>query len=1128
MKTTTQLASLALLTALSCSVASAAAVTFDGAGLGGLQDYELAVNWDPEAVAGSDDDVTVTGRFNLTNAAADYTIKSLTVGAYSQVTFGSLTVTEDVTLNTSFLTHLGHFEWGGTATVGDGTGTDSLEVINGSDTDPSKVVGNNLTLNANGEIKLRWYNSVTVGYGVPNMDLSGALTFTSGANVKIDLETGLANTTIAGGAYFLVGSDNISGDLPTLELVDWTAEQATSYLSFVETGDNQGLYLNVIQPADLWVPSIFSSGMVLQSGQPVPVWGEGEPGETITVSFDGQVKDVVVGGDGRWSATLDALTVSMTGATLSVSASASLQTKTFTDVLVGEVWLLSGQSNMGVSLAGSDGGAEAAAAANYPWLRVFKQTSFAASEPARDVSGGEWVTCAPDNAGQISGVGFFFARALQASLPTNTPIALVNTQVGGTWIEQWVDIDTISAIPAAQPFIVSTNLPDPSLLYNGRVAPLQPFGIGGVIWYQGEGNTMATLDSAGYVDELKGLVTSWRQQWQQPDLPFLVVQLPRYHAEDWSQWPEVRNAQAQAAHDMDGVEVAVTIDLGEELDIHPTNKEPVGERLALLARAKVYGEAIDCYGPFFQSSEIDGGDVLVEWANADGLFFTNGVAQGFEICGTDGVFVSAQAEILPDNRVRVYSPTVPEPACVRYGWFNWGEVSLFNGLDLPAAPFSWHSGLKPEYEALVTTTTYTGSGALIDVDYSSTAGSVGQITATDSDSWDNGLASYLNPGLYDGTVGGGTAALTGSGDYWYGVAVRQTGGALSAVNFGLRGGVETNDDAVGFSILEIDDASNTGFGTKNLYISGTLTMWNQNVAAGATGNTLSVLNGWADVGALNATSSADEFINILNGKLDVGSFGNAKVTVNMLATGTGQFNLDEVDMSGAGNAYLGNMVLNFETCSEASFTIVSGLLGADAGEYWATHFAVGDVQIDGVTVTDLSLFTIEDVGATGTKISLTTPTGTWRWNYFGDSSNSGDGADTANPDTDSLVNLLEFAFGTNPNLSDASALTVDGGGSFTPGTPIVDVAFTPLSVKACFIRLVDHTNSGITYTAQFSHDLSTWDDLAGSTAVRIPGTSPSGGYEAVELSYPTFLSNGRKARFYRVQINETASGETQP
>ena len=279
--------------------------------------------------------------------------------------------------------------------------------------------------------------------------------------------------------------------------------------------------------------------------------------------------------------------------------------------------------------------------------------------------------------------------------------------------------------------------------------------------------------------------------------------------------------------------------------------------------------------------------------------------------------------------------------------------------------------------ALTTTTEYTGSGDLIDVDYDTGTNGVpssdpananrGTINTVNSDSWDNGLPSYSNPGLF--TVGTADPATS---DIWYGVAVRQTGGTLSNNNHAMRGGVRTEDGSggfttAGFNILEIDDASNTAFDTKNLDISGIFTMWNQN----AGDNTLSVLNGWASVGSLNCTFSGNNFVNIKNGKLDAVVFGNAKVTVNMLAGGTGQFNLNEADMSGAGKAYLGNMVLNFETGSEASFTITSGLGGADAREYWANNFTVGDVQIDGANVTNLDAFIIQNVSATGTKISLT-------------------------------------------------------------------------------------------------------------------------------------------------------------
>jgi hypothetical protein len=267
--------------------------------------------------------------------------------------------------------------------------------------------------------------------------------------------------------------------------------------------------------------------------------------------------------------------------------------------------------------------------------------------------------------------------------------------------------------------------------------------------------------------------------------------------------------------------------------------------------------------------------------------------------------------------------------------------------------------------ALTTTTKYTGTGALIDVVYeTANTATRGTVNAVNSDSWDTGLPSYLNPGLFTG----GTASPT-SNSLWYGVAVRQTGGTLSRSSFTMRGGVKTGGVSAGFSILEIDDTSNTAFGKKNLDISGIHTMWNQNNGD----NTLSVLNGWADVGALNGTSPNGNFVNIGDGKLDAGYFHSAKLTVNMLAGGTGQFNL--TDMSDVGNRndanwQLGNMILNFDSDSLGSMTIGQDGIGGDASDYWANNFTFGDVQIDGVNVADLSAFTITDFGEFGTTISL--------------------------------------------------------------------------------------------------------------------------------------------------------------
>jgi hypothetical protein len=241
--------------------ASAALVTFDGAGSSALVDYEDAANWDPEGVAGSDDDVIVTGRFKLLNATADHTINSLTVnGTGSTVAGGKLTVTGDVAINSAMTVKnaTGVFTWEGAATLGDGTGTDILELVYG--THDTKVVGNDLTVAANGRIKFNWFTAQTLDNTNADIGLTGDLTFVSGSSVLVDLNGGGIGALVDDGVYYLVRSESITGDLPTLLTdADWDEDQAdNSYLSFVETGDNQGLYLTVIpEPATLGLVAAF-------------------------------------------------------------------------------------------------------------------------------------------------------------------------------------------------------------------------------------------------------------------------------------------------------------------------------------------------------------------------------------------------------------------------------------------------------------------------------------------------------------------------------------------------------------------------------------------------------------------------------------------------------------------------------------------------------------------------------------------------------------------------------------------------------------------------------------------------------------------------------------------------------
>ncbi|MCF7863445.1 MAG: cellulase family glycosylhydrolase, partial [Kiritimatiellales bacterium] len=711
--------------------------------------------------------------------------------------------------------------------------------------------------------------------------------------------------------------------------------------------------------AELWMPSIFSSGMVLQSGRPVPVWGEADPGSTIGVSFNGQIKESVAATDGHWSVTLDALLVSMIGEAMTVTASSESQTKTFTDVVVGEVWLLAGQSNMGWTLADCDGGTEAAAVADYPWLRIFSQwpNQGACDEPARDVIGGQWNVCTPARASGLSGVGFFFVRALQEALPPSTPLALVNTQMGGTYAECWIDFQTLENTPSASPFLEKAaneiipgvsdpdgfwgedNFRRPSALYNGKVAPLQPFAIRGVIWYQGEGNSQNWL-ADGYGGTLSALVDSWRQQWGWADLPFLIVQLPRYNAGDWNDWPAVRAAQAQVARDLPGVELAVTIDCGAENQIHPPDKEPVGERLALLAQAKVYGQTVECSGPVFQSSEIKDGAVLVELAFADGMSFSGGIARGFEICRPDGQFVPAQAEIMYDGRVRISSPAVPSPIGARYGWFNWGEVSLVNTQGLPAAPFTWTSELVDPVE-------YIGLKPTNDGNLYAATNWIGGVLPTEA----NGLIGRVD----------GTEMPVGK-TFWmpgitYDFALRQEGGlCVRNGDLNLRGGVTNATFLVpGRTLWEIDDAANDPSSHTNFSVTGNLVVWSHMGG----GIELDLLRGCIEIGGTFRMVATDKgIVNIKDGILHSQYFRSHSGVVNMLAGGVAKVALGRLETAER------NVVFNFETGNRGSITIAQTDTGASFGTNgWQSLANAGKLKVDGTTV-GLESFALSNGGST--------------------------------------------------------------------------------------------------------------------------------------------------------------------
>jgi sialate O-acetylesterase len=491
--------------------------------------------------------------------------------------------------------------------------------------------------------------------------------------------------------------------------------------------------------AELFLPSIYSDYMILQRDRPVPIWGWASPGEEVTVAFAGQQATAVSRSDGRWEATLSPLDAASGGRPLTIRASGGAS-RSFRDVVVGEVWILAGQSNMAWSVGQSAGADEAISRADYPWLRWFNQLPHEGADdaPARDAKGGRWQAVSPQIARQVSAAGFYFAEALKVSLE-GVPIGLVNTSMGGTSIESWIDRDTLEALPAAQPgldfyrkSLVSYDqrmvewtqakaewelkaqkaraagqaLPPqddflrngplgphhfrrPSALFYGKVAPVQPFAARGVIWYQGEANAANPTAARNYGPLLSTLIQRWREGWRDPDLFFLIVQLPGYeHPNRAADWPTLREQQAAVVAATPRSALAVTIDLGDKNDIHPTRKQPVGERLARLARRHVYGEVnAVAEGPRLLKAEAAGPELRLRFATTGALTTSAGTPPlALEWVGPDGIARPLSDATIEGTSI-VASRPAREPFILRHAWSNWPTSNVQDASGLPLPPF---------------------------------------------------------------------------------------------------------------------------------------------------------------------------------------------------------------------------------------------------------------------------------------------------------------------------------------------------------------------------------------------------------------------------------------------------------
>ena len=499
-----------------------------------------------------------------------------------------------------------------------------------------------------------------------------------------------------------------------------------------------GLLSCAIVQAQVTLPKILSSHMVVQRDLPVHVWGVAAAGESVSVTFRGETRQTTAGPMGRWSLYLKPgtaggpfqLTVTGTPAATGTEAQAA-QTITLEDVLVGDVWVASGQSNMEFSMGGAFGGATTAAAdlpnAGIPNIRLLIVKRVAIEYPKDDIdtdvwSG--WAASTPDTAKDFSAVAWYFAREIEQR--EHVPVGVIDSVWGGTVADAWTRVEALGEDAALAPVFVEWGKmaerqedellrardeqrqraealaagkpapmfpwhPDlkswgPGMLWNGMIAPLTPFPIRGVIWYQGESNS-SQARAPLYKRVFSTMIEDWRHEWGVGDFPFLFVQISNFKSGPGEGWAELREQQLKTL-EVSNTAMAVTIDIGTPDNVHPPDKLDVGVRLALAARALSYGEDISYSGPIFRQATPEGSAIRVWFEHhAKGLVAKGGELTGFEVAGADGKFVPATAKI-DGNTVVAASDAVAEPVAVRYGWANSPQCNLFNGEGLAASPFT--------------------------------------------------------------------------------------------------------------------------------------------------------------------------------------------------------------------------------------------------------------------------------------------------------------------------------------------------------------------------------------------------------------------------------------------------------
>lgn len=469
------------------------------------------------------------------------------------------------------------------------------------------------------------------------------------------------------------------------------------------------------QSKDLQLASIFTDSMVLQQGVKSQIWGKAHANKTVTISLLGE--NILTKADalGNWKALLPKLKL---GKPFEICIASNKEKICIKDVLVGEVWLASGQSNMQFNLASNKNSGFELKNANYPTIRYFDVEKNLSRVPLSSVKG-NWKVCTPENARKFSAVAYFFARALH--LAKDVPVGIIGASWGSTPVEAWTSGESLATNADFKDSIanyrsrtddwqmkyqnfltkraeqISKGLPVsplideknfPMALYNAMIAPIVPYAIKGVIWYQGENNAVRAFQ---YRTLFPLLINDWRNKWNMPDMPFVYVQLPNFRAKNAQpvfkdDWTSLREAQTMALS-LPNTAMTVTIDLGEEKQIHPTTKNEVGHRLFLAADHLVYGGAEIYAGPQYSAMRILDDKVALNFKNiGKGLICKGEELLGFEVSGADKKFYWATAKIEGD-KVVVSSKDVPNPVAVRYAWSSNPTCNLYNSADLPTRPF---------------------------------------------------------------------------------------------------------------------------------------------------------------------------------------------------------------------------------------------------------------------------------------------------------------------------------------------------------------------------------------------------------------------------------------------------------